>query len=245
MAIFFFTRCDSVKRAKSKTQLKSPYETPLNFPLLSSIPADKVQAFGAIRHLNIGSHAVPSTIKDFDKENWNDVFQVAHYAMDIFNYMKNQESKFEIKPYMEKQVCLTAWMRSLLIDWMVEVQESFELNHETLYLGVKLVDYYLSKVIVGKEALQLVGAAAMFIASKYDERIPPLIDDFLYICDGAYSRRELIRMEMNVLKICDFNLGIPLSYRFLRRFARVSFIFSTYFNPSLTIGCGIVACNIY
>lgn len=119
-------------------------------------------------------------------------------------------------------MCLTRWMRSLLVDWMVEIQESFELNHETLYLGVKLVDLYLSKITVSKETLQLVGAAAMFVASKYDERIPPLIDDFLYICDGAYTRRELIRMEINLLKVCDFNLGIPISYRFLRRYARVS-----------------------
>lgn len=39
---------------------------------------------------------------------------------------------------MDRQVCLTKWMRSLLVDWMVEIQESFELNHETLYLGVKV-----------------------------------------------------------------------------------------------------------
>lgn len=113
-------------------------------------------------------------------------------------------------------------MRSLLVDWMVEIQESFELNHETLYLGVKLVDLYLSNTVVSKDTLQLVGAAAMFIASKYDERIPPLINDFLYICDGAYGRKELIRMEINLLKVCNFDLGIPISYRFLRRYARVS-----------------------
>lgn len=124
---------------------------------------------------------------------------------------------------MDRQVCLTKWMRQLLIDWMVEVQESFELNHETLYLGVKLVDMYLSRVTVGKETLQLVGAAAMFVASKYDERIPPMVADFLYICDGAYSRKELLRMEINLLKVCDFDLGIPLSYRFLRRYARVCY----------------------
>ncbi|KAJ8946670.1 hypothetical protein NQ318_019984 [Aromia moschata] len=162
----------------------------------------------------------PENVQDFDKENWNDIYQVSHYAMDIFNYLKERESTFQIPDYMDRQICLTRWMRSLLVDWMVEIQESFELNHETLYLGVKLVDMYLSKMTVGKETLQLVGAAAMFVASKYDERIPPMIDDFLYICDGAYSRQELIRMEMNLLKICDFNLGIPISYRFLRRYAR-------------------------
>ncbi|XP_017876293.1 G2/mitotic-specific cyclin-B3 isoform X2 [Ceratina calcarata] len=157
---------------------------------------------------------------DFDVENWLDPFQVSHYAMDIFNYLKDRESLFPIGDYMEKQVCLSRWMRALLIDWMVEVQESFELNHETLYLAVKLVDLYLTKITVGKETLQLLGAASLFIASKYDERIPPMIDDFLYICDGAYSQRELIRMEISVLKVIDFDLGIPLSYRFLRRYAR-------------------------
>ncbi|XP_033207711.1 G2/mitotic-specific cyclin-B3 [Belonocnema kinseyi] len=157
---------------------------------------------------------------DFDGENWQDPYQVSHYAMDIFNYLKEREEAFPIGDYMEKQVCLSRWMRSLLVDWMVEVQESFELNHETLYLAVKLVDLYLTKVTVGKEALQLLGTASLFIASKFDERIPPMVEDFLYICDGAYQTRELLRMEMNILKIVDFDLGIPLSYRFLRRYAR-------------------------
>ncbi|XP_046736764.1 G2/mitotic-specific cyclin-B3 [Diprion similis] len=157
---------------------------------------------------------------DFDAENWTDPYQVSYYAMDTFNYLKSREPLFLIGDYMERQVCLSRWMRSLLVDWMVEVQESFELNHETLYLAVKLVDLYLTKVTVGKETLQLLGAASLFIASKFDERIPPMVDDFLYICDGAYTRRELTRMEINVLKIIDFDLGIPLSYRFLRRYAR-------------------------
>lgn len=157
---------------------------------------------------------------DFDAENWRDPYQVSQYAMEIFEYLKSRESLFPIGDYMDNQVCLSTWMRSLLVDWMVEVQESFELNHETLYLAVKLVDLYLTKVTVGKETLQLLGAASLFIASKFDERIPPMVEDFLYICDGAYSQQELIRMEMNVLKVVDFDLGIPLSYRFLRRYAR-------------------------
>ncbi|XP_050306711.1 G2/mitotic-specific cyclin-B3-like isoform X2 [Anthonomus grandis grandis] len=169
--------------------------------------------------LNLGAHDVPEGVTDYDKENWDDVYQVSHYAMDIFNYYREKED-FQVGDYMDKQVCLTKWMRSLLVDWMVEIQESFELNHETLYLGVKLVDMYLDRVVVSKETLQLVGAASMFVASKFDERIPPMIDDFLYICDGAYNRREMIRMEINLIKVIGFNLGIPISYRFLRRYAR-------------------------
>lgn len=112
--------------------------------------------------------AVPDGVIDFDRENWDDPLQASHYAMDIFNYLKEREQLFKIEPYMHRQPNLTAWMRTLLVDWMVEVQETFELNHETLYLAVKIVDIYLGKLTVHKEKLQLLGAAALFMACKYD-----------------------------------------------------------------------------
>lgn len=110
----------------------------------------------------------PANVVNFDKENWDDPFQVSHYAMDIFEYLKEREMQFAIDDYMDRQIHLTKWMRMLLVDWMVEVQETFELNHETLYLAVKIVDIYLGKVIVIRDKLQLLGAAALFLACKFD-----------------------------------------------------------------------------
>lgn len=162
----------------------------------------------------------PEGVEDIDKTNWNDLFLVSHYARDIFNYLKHRESEFPIDDYMERQIHISKWMRSLLVDWMVEVQETFELNHETLYLAVKIVDLFLCRELINKDKLQLLGAAALFIACKFDERTPPLVEDFLYICDGAYKHDELIQMEITTLKTIQFDLGIPLSYRFLRRYAR-------------------------
>lgn len=111
---------------------------------------------------------VPDGVIDFDKENWDDPVQVSEYAMEIFNYLKEREEHFKIDAYLQRQPHLTSWMRTLLVDWMVEVQETFELNHETLYLAVKIVDIYLSKVKIEKEQLQLIGAAALFMACKFD-----------------------------------------------------------------------------
>ncbi len=56
----------------------------------------------------------------------------------------------------------------------------------------------------------------------WQERCPPVLDDFLYICDDAYTRRDIVLMEQKILRAIDFDLGIPLSYRFLRRYAKVS-----------------------
>lgn len=72
---------------------------------------------------------------------------------------------------MDKQTELTCDMRAVLVDWLVEVQESFELNHETLYSAVRLVDLYLSRTTVNKENLQLVGTTAMLISSKFEVSI--------------------------------------------------------------------------
>ena len=69
---------------------------------------------------------------------------------------------------MPEQKDINASMRTILVDWLIEVQENFELFHETLYLAVKLTDRYLSKKEVKREYLQLVGATSMLIAAKFE-----------------------------------------------------------------------------
>lgn len=48
--------------------------------------------------------------------------------------------------------------------------------------------------------------------------MPPLIDDFIYICENAFTREDIIKMEMDVFRVIGFNLGIPLSYRYIDNF---------------------------
>ncbi|KAL1439109.1 hypothetical protein MTO96_047565 [Rhipicephalus appendiculatus] len=163
---------------------------------------------------------LPEGVADFDLESQDEPFSESTYAADIFRYYKEREESFRIAKYLDRQEELSVGMRSVLVDWMVEVQENFELNHETLYLAVKCVDRYLSLEPCSKTQLQLLGATALFVSAKFDERCPPSVRDFLYICDDAYSHDELIAMETHLLKVLDFELGMPVSYRFLRRYAR-------------------------
>jgi len=163
----------------------------------------------------------PSGVTDFDLENLSDPQQHSAYAMETFKYYKDREAVFKVPNYMPAQQEITETMRAILIDWLVEVQESFELNHETLYTAVKMTDLYLSKKQVRKEDLQLVGATACLISCKVDERVPPMVDDFLYVCDDAYTRDQLMRMERKMLSVVGFDLGYSLTYRFLRRYGRV------------------------
>lgn len=180
--------------------------------------------FGEPATYYLGPKEIPQDIEDFDKTQITDLTSEPHYAQDIFNYYKAKEVELKVVKYMSNQADISKAMRAVLVDWMVEVQESFELNHETLYLAVKLVDHYLMTKSVSKARFQLLGATCIFIASKFDERVPPAIEDFLYICDDAYQRRDVILMEIEVLKKLKFFIGFPISYRFLRRFARVCLV---------------------
>ena len=70
---------------------------------------------------------------------------------------------------------------------------------------------------VTREKLQLVGVAAMLIASKYEEIYAPEVKDMVYITDRAYTRKEIIKMEIKILHVLNFDLGRPLPLHFLRR----------------------------
>nr|XP_012416615.1 PREDICTED: G2/mitotic-specific cyclin-B3 [Odobenus rosmarus divergens] len=158
-------------------------------------------------------------LEDIDK-NHSDPFFNPIYAKDIFSYMKEREEKFILKKYMNRQTDISSCMRAILVDWLVEVQMTFEMSHETLYLAVKLVDHYLMEVVCKRDKLQLLGSTAFLIAAKFEESYPPCVDDFLYICDDIYQRDEMLTMEISILQTLKFDINIPIAYHFLRRYAR-------------------------
>jgi cyclin B len=66
--------------------------------------------------------------------------------------------------YTEKQADINERMRSILVDWLVDVHLKFKLRSETLFLTVHIIDRYLSKEQTTRNKLQLVGVTAMLIA---------------------------------------------------------------------------------
>jgi hypothetical protein len=118
---------------------------------------------------------VEESSQDQLQEDWedidmndNDEFNANDYVNSIFKYYKEREGMFIINDYIKEQPHINKQMRLLLVDWMVEVQQQLEFNHEVLYLSVKLLDLYLNGRKVEKEKLQLLGGAAMFIACKFE-----------------------------------------------------------------------------
>jgi hypothetical protein len=60
---------------------------------------------------------------------------------------------------MNSQPDINVKMRSILIDWLIEVDRRFELMPETLYLTINIFGPYLSMKNESRRELQLVGYA--------------------------------------------------------------------------------------
>lgn len=97
---------------------------------------------------------------------------------------------------MTKQVDINEKMRAILIDWLIEVHDKFDLMGETLFLTVNLIDRFLAQKSVVRKKLQLVGLVSMLLACKYEEVSVPVVGDLILISDKAYSRKEVLEMVL-------------------------------------------------
>lgn len=111
-------------------------------------------------------------------------------------------------------------MRSILIDWLVQVHARFNLLPETLFLTVNCIDRFLSVKVVSFSKLQLVGATAIFVAAKYEEINCPSVQEIVYMVDGGFKIDEVLKAERFMLSMLDFELGWPGPMSFLRRISK-------------------------
>jgi cyclin A len=70
---------------------------------------------------------------------------------------------------------IDAHKRLVLVDWLIEVVDEFALSQESLYLAISLLDRFLSLHAVQRCQLQLLGVTCLWVASKYEEVLPPAL----------------------------------------------------------------------
>ncbi|GEQ69015.1 hypothetical protein JCM33374_g2685 [Metschnikowia sp. JCM 33374] len=158
------------------------------------------------------------TTMDEDDEDTYDVTMVAEYAPEIFNYLHELEHKLSPDAnYMDDQDELKWEMRAVLVDWVVQVHQRFNLLPETLYLTINYIDRFLSRRKVSLSRFQLVGAVALFIAAKYEEINCPTVQEVAYMADNAYTVEEFLKAESFMIDVLEFDMGWPGPMSFLRR----------------------------
>ncbi|TID29805.1 hypothetical protein CANINC_001620 [Pichia inconspicua] len=158
---------------------------------------------------------------NLDLEDADDPLMVSEYVEDIFKYFYETEVKMLPDPnYLQIRTELRPRMRSILVDWMVEVHLKFKLLPETLYLAINIMDRFLSKEVVQVDRLQLLATGSLFIAAKYEEVYSPSIKNYAYVTDGAFTEEEILGAEKFILEILNFNMAYPNPLNFLRRISK-------------------------
>ncbi|XP_048595576.1 cyclin-B2-1 isoform X2 [Brassica napus] len=162
-------------------------------------------------------------ILDIDLSDAKNSLAAVEYVQDLYSFYRTME-RFSCVPvdYMMQQMDLNEKMRAILIDWLIEVHDKFDLMKETLFLTVNLIDRFLSKKAVMRKKLQLVGLVALLLACKYEEVSVPVVEDLVLISDKAYTRNDVLDMEKTMLSTLQFNVSLPTQYPFLKRFLKAA-----------------------
>ena len=105
-------------------------------------------------------------------------------------------------------------MRSILIDWLIDVHYKFGFTDETLYMTVLIIDRYISYKPIQKAKFQLLGITALLLSCKHEEIVLPKIEDFIYITDNAYKKTDVFDMENDILDVLNFSLLFPSPIKF-------------------------------
>ncbi|KAL7225014.1 hypothetical protein ACSBR1_020317 [Camellia fascicularis] len=154
------------------------------------------------------------------------------WAFDLDNKLKGQQDTAKdqvgnttipsgrVHDYMDSQPEINEKMRAILVDWLIEVHNKFELMLETLYLTINIVDRYLASKSVMRRELQLVGISAMLMASKYEKIWAAEVNDFVCISDRAYTNEQVLITEKRRLGELEWSLTVPTPYVFLARFIK-------------------------
>ena len=137
-------------------------------------------------------------------------------------------------------------MRSILIDWIIDVHFKFNFTDETLFMTVLIIDRYISYKSISKKKFQLLGITALLISCKHEEIILPKIEDFIYITDNAYVKEDVFDMENNILDILNFNLIAPSPIKFYEylalkfEFDKKKFLLGKYLMESFMVDINYV-----
>ncbi|KAH3899608.1 cyclin family protein SCDLUD_003888 [Saccharomycodes ludwigii] len=132
------------------------------------------------------------------------------YIPDLFPlYSQLQTNDLPDPNMIDSQPELKWYMRPYLVDFLIELHNSFHLKQDTLYLALHICDRYCSKRIVYSKHLQLVVATSLWIASKYQDkklRIPAL-KELCLLCKNNYDTKIFIQMESHILTTLNWEIG--------------------------------------
>jgi hypothetical protein len=121
---------------------------------------------------------------------------------------------------------ISSLQRAKMVNWMIEVINTYECSHHTFFLAVDIMDrfYAVTGTSYGPEDLHLTGIVSLLIASKYIEVRQLNVEiACVYLGDSVYSEEMIKKKQECILRTLDFNIWFPTPITiveyFIERFA--------------------------
>ena len=128
------------------------------------------------------------------------------YSKEAYVYLKEMEAYYTIPTDFLDTGCVTANMRMILVDWLIQVQYHLRLTQESLYLAISILDTVLHRRDVDPDKLQLVGVTALLVATKLEEYYPAEVGKLLHLTENSYTRTDVLNMERVLLQVLGFKV---------------------------------------
>ncbi|KAF1326492.1 Cyclin-like protein, partial [Globisporangium splendens] len=132
----------------------------------------------------------------------------AKLARELDIYYRKHEVKYlpEASYIGTYQTDINEKMRTILVDWLVEVGEEYDLDSQTFHKTIN------------RKQFQLLGCACMMIAAKFEEVYGPNVEEFVYISDQTYTAEEMLDMEGKILQALEYRIASTTCYGFITRY---------------------------
>ncbi|AYV85972.1 MAG: hypothetical protein Solivirus2_43 [Solivirus sp.] len=221
------------QEANMKIQGSSPQEasglTPSEFedlPIFSESDEGRITRFPFSETISSVAPQVPQ----FDLGEFGEFDE---YATEIINNLHNkQESqRLNSEDYIIFREKLSTKQYQMLISWLYDVQHAGRINikDETLFATfICILKCFSSPLFVDldRNEFQLVGITCLRLMMKVYQR-QEILSFAVYICDGAYTKRQINRMEVRILETIGFVSEIVTVYSWME-------ILSNYFSEEVT-----------
>ena len=187
-----------------------------------------------------------TTDSNDSKDTLNDLNNYSsknEYLDEIYINLLLDEKKFKNKinpEYFSFQKSINYKMRSILIDWIIEIHFYFKFLKKTLFQTVYIIDAYLSKKNIDKKFLQLLGVASLLISCKENEIIYPSLNKLIQLTDNAFTISELKNMEIKIMKTLNFDVLSPTAEEFFE----INAEFFNFSDEHMCVGEYFLKCSL-
>ncbi|KAD4982944.1 hypothetical protein E3N88_19615 [Mikania micrantha] len=137
---------------------------------------------------------------------------------------KRERRQVYLHDYAEKYCVTTEYgdlvvqQRLQMVHWIMEQSANKGLQEETMFLGVNLLDRFLSKgYFRSKTELEIAGIACLTLATRIEENQPynSIQQKLFNVGSNEYTRSEVVAMEWLVQEVLNFQCYLPTIYNFL------------------------------